>query len=454
MNLIKKNYDRMGDWDMYAANLDSEKQQCIDEGLDIEEILPLFEEAQAMGNCPEKTEIASRIFSYVCNAKIREDYKYNEPDSLEEIKALRGSFSFSAKALDEKELFEKLYGAWMGRAVGCLLGKPVEGVRADSLVPFLEITGNYPMHRYIFSEDADKAACEKHENFNNFKGRCYADTVDGMPVDDDTNYVVLGQYIIDSFGKEFQSSDVIKSWVAKQSINSYFTAERVAFVNYINGFEPPCSAKYKNPFREWIGAQIRGDYYGYICPGNPERAAELAFKDAAISHVKNGIYGEMFISAMLSVAAVNDDIISIIEGGLSQIPKTSRLYEAVKRVMKKYISGVSSEECFEAIHKEYDEHTGYGWCHTIPNAMIVTAALLYGENDFGKSICLAVQTGFDTDCNGATVGSVMGMKNGVGSISEEWRKPLNDKINTSISGFEAVSIKECAEKTMKHTEGL
>ncbi len=29
--------------------------------------------------------------------------------------------------------------------------------------------------------------------------------------------------------------------------------------------------------------------------------------------------------------------------------------------------------------------------------MIVVAALLYGKGDYGKSICMAVETGFDAD---------------------------------------------------------
>ena len=102
------------------------------------------------------------------------------------------------------------------------------------------------------------------------------------------------------------------------------------------------------------------------------------------------------------------------------------------------------------IHGEYDEHTAHGWCHTISNAMIVAASLLYGEGDFGKSICMAVETGFDTDCNGATVGSVLGMANGIESISEDWTKPINDTLHTSIFGVGTVKISDRAKLTMQH----
>ena len=119
-------------------------------------------------------------------------------------------------------------------------------------------------------------------------------------------------------------------------------------------------------------------------------------------------------------------------------------------IIKDYKNGVTEAECFRMIHTKYDEHQGHDWCHTISNAIIVAAALLYGEGIFGRSICLAVQTGFDTDCNGATVGSVLGMRNGTAGISEEWTDPLHDKLHTSIFGVGTVSIAECAEKTMMH----
>ena len=84
--------------------------------------------------------------------------------------------------------------------------------------------------------------------------------------------------------------------------------------------------------------------------------------------------------------------------------------------------------------------------------MVVVASLLYCGDDFGKSICLAVQTGFDTDCNAATVGSVMGMKNGVGCIASEWTEPLNGELETSISGIGKIKIRELVDMAMEQMD--
>ncbi|MBR5442470.1 MAG: ADP-ribosylglycohydrolase family protein [Clostridia bacterium] len=447
---IDYNYSDKYGFNRYPDDIMRELVQSTEEGLDIEQHKSFFEQVAAMENGAEKTEYSNRIFEIILNADLRPDYKYIEPNDLEGIRKERRAYDVKGEIPEKDVLRKKVLGAWTGRAIGCLLGKPVEGARTDELIPLLKETGNYPMHRYFLSTDVAEEKRSQYKFY--FNAPACADVVDGMPVDDDTNYVVLAQKIIEQFGKGFDSNDVANAWMKYQSVFSYFTAERIAYVNFINCIEPPASAMYKNVCREWIGAQIRGDYFGYICPGDPEKASELAFKDARISHVKNGIYGEMLVSAMISCAAITDDIEDIIKGGLAQIPKKSRLYEAVTRIITDYKKGVSFDDCCKYIHSAYDEHTDHGWCHVISNAMIVAAALLYGEGDFGKSICMAVQTAFDTDCNGATVGSVLGMRGGIDCIPDYWKKPVNNKIHTSIFGVGTVDIQDAVDKTMEHIE--
>ena len=122
-------------------------------------------------------------------------------------------------------------------------------------------------------------------------------------------------------------------------------------------------------------------------------------------------------------------------------------------ILSMYREGKSSKECYDYIHSKWDEKNGHDWCHTISNAMIVAYALLWDENDFGKSICMAVEIGFDTDCNGATVGSILGMKNGIESIGEEWQKPINNTIETTLICVGNVKITDMVKKTMEQIKG-
>ncbi len=448
MASIAPDYVNAMEWRNYCKKLDIEYQQSFEEGLDIEQYKNLFDAVFRMPDGKEKDDMADIIFSIVSNSGIREGYKYNEPNELAEIKALRDGFAVNGESPENEALRKKIEGAWYGRICGCLLGKPVEGSRTEELVPFLKETGNYPMTRYILRSDITDEIAKKHRH--NFGNENYIDVLDCAPIDDDTNYTLMSQLLIEKCGKDFTPGDVADMWLSTQPVHNYFTAERVAFKNFVNGYTPPASAMYKNPYREWIGAQIRGDYFGYINPGNPEKAADMAFRDACISHTKNGIYGEMWVSAMTACAALTDNITDIIKGGLSQIPKTSRLYEEIYDVINGFENGVTQDEAFEKIHQKYDEHTDHGWCHTISNARIVAVSLLYGEGDYSKTVCMAVQTGFDTDCNAATAGSVLGMAKGIDNIDSRWYSPVNNKLNTSILGYNTVTVSDLINKTLEH----
>lgn len=445
---IKPKYQTLHRWESYASNLAVEYAQCTDEGLDVELYRDVFSSVARLPQSEIKKKLGDALFEAVTSAKTREGYTYTEPSDLPSIRALRKSRPTLAPVAANVEY--KIHGAWMGRIVGCMLGKTVEGMRSHELVPFLKETGNYPMHRYILRTDLTDEIVGKYKY--RLSGRPYADEIDGMPVDDDTNYVVLAQELVEKYGKDFTPFDVSRAWLDLQPKDAYCTAERVAFCNFVKGFVPPESALYQNPYREWIGAQIRGDYFGYINPGNPELAAEMAWRDASISHVKNGIYGEMWVSAMLAVAATTGNIEEILLGGLAEIPHTSRLYEKITLVLDAFRAGTSEKACFDTIHALYDDTARHDWCHTIPNAMIVATALLYGKGDLARSVCMAVQTGFDTDCNGATVGSVLGMANGIESIPDYWQSPIGDTLHTSIFGVGTVSIRDRVALTLKHIQ--
>ncbi len=441
-------------WEVYSKELKVEYRQSIEEGLDIEAYKDVFMAVSELDVTPDKEALADVLYRVVMNAKTKEGYAYVEPSDLESIKALRKPYEYAKREVPTGDaLREKIAGAWYGRICGCWLGKPVEGCRTHELVRFLKETDNYPMNRYILATDMESVDQAEYR-FNFGRKKCCPDRINYAPWDDDTNYVVLAQELIKKCGLDFTPDDVAAIWLEKQPKNAYCTAERVAFRNFLMQYRPPYSAVYKNPYREWIGAQIRGDYFGYINPGNPELAAEMAWRDASISHVKNGIYGEMFAAAMIAAAAVTDNVVDCIKAGLAEIPVTSRLYERLMKQVELYEIGMTQNEAFAYIHQLYDNRNAHDWCHTISNAMVCVAALLYGEGDFGKTACMAVETGFDTDCNAATVGSVIGMIRGQSGVGEEWTAPTHGLLDTTIFGVGKGSIDSFIELTMEHMPGF
>ena len=267
--------------------------------------------------------------------------------------------------------------------------------------------------------------------------------------DDDIDFTILNLHILEKYGPDFATMNVGDALLSMLPFRQVHTAERVAYANLIKEILPPESALHMNPYREWIGAQIRGDTWGYVTPGMPDLAAELAYRDARLSHVKNGIYGAMFVSAMISAAFATDNIDRIIEVGLSVIPKNSRLAEAVRDVIDWSREYSSWEDAWCKVMEKYGH---YHKVHTINNAAIVLLGLIYGKGDYERSITISVMSGLDTDCNGATAGSILGVMLGAKALPEKWIKPLNGQIESFIIGYNNSRISDLAKRTLRQAK--
>ena len=373
--------------------------------------------------------------------------EFNEPSELKKIKQLQ-TCKRTGERCDKSEMFDKIYGAWLGRVTGCLLGKPVENWTLENINKIAEADGNYPIKHYMSGNHhfpGDKFLIDEL-----LEKRCFIENVQGVaPRDDDTDFTVLALCIIEKYGRDFDSMDIVEGWLANIPLLYVATAEQVAYQNWAAHIMPPRSAYVHNPYREWIGAQIRGDFFGYINPGDPLAAADMAFRDARTTHVKNGIYGEMFVAAMIAESAVSSDLYEIVNAGLECIPYTSRLYRDISKVLAWHKDNLSYECVIDNIHMQYPQSVRHNAVHTIPNAMIVVTALLYGSHDYGDTLCKAVMGAMDTDCNGATVGSIIGMITGGKSIPSQWIEPINDTLKTYIIDYPIVKISDMANRTME-----
>jgi len=372
----------------------------------------------------------------------RPDFPYSEPSDLSRIRAERPSgLRRMEVALSEEELYDRVYGAWLGRCAGCLLGKPVEGWSREKIERYLRLAGAYPLDDYFplvspLPEEYGRLA----------RSRCVRGRIRRMARDDDTDYTILGLHILEAHGPSFTTADVGEEWLSRLPYRGVYTAERAAYRNLVDGLSPPATATHRNPCREWIGAQIRADIWGYVTPGRPELGAELAHRDAVLSHVKNGIYGEMFVSAMLSAAFATDDLETVIEVGLSEIPARSRLAEAVRDTVDWSGEFGDWRDAWDRVMEKYGH---YHPVHTINNAALVLLGLLYGRRDYGRSIAISVMAGLDTDCNGATTGSILGALLGAEALPERWTRPLNDRIESFVTGFGDSRVSDLAKRTLK-----
>ncbi|MEV8392609.1 MULTISPECIES: ADP-ribosylglycohydrolase family protein [unclassified Streptomyces] len=356
---------------------------------------------------------------------------------------------------DPRSETDRLHAAWLGRAVGCVLGKPVEKLPLEGIRALARDTGNWPLNTWFTERDLDPRIAAAYPWNRRSRPTSLAENIDGMPEDDDLNYPLLGLLLLQRHGHDFTTGDVAKLWLDELPAARTFTAERIAYRNLLAGLEPPHTATHHNPFREWIGAQIRADIFGWTNPGDPAKAAELASRDAMLSHTANGVYGEMFVAAAIAHAAgpAPTTIHETLATALAHIPPDSRYARAIRfgtETARAEPTGTPAgfERVVDALHARYapDHH----WVHVLPNAALLAAALTHADGDFTGSICRAVSGGWDTDSNGATAGSIAGLlAGGPGALGDRWTAPLKNRLATTVGGFDGIGFDELARLTLE-----
>jgi ADP-ribosylglycohydrolase len=381
-----------------------------------------------------------------------------EPNELAEIRALRpaGPRDLKWRPTDDEAL-DRFHGAWTGRAVGCALGKPVEGMGMTrdeqhrlngrkNIKRYLQARSDWPLADYFSGREAadgQRIGCELS----------HRERIAFMEADDDIHYSLTGLGVVEQNGPDFGWQDVGRFWLTNIPVMHICTAETQAVTNLqmrsARGTSVACTAaftrRHRNPYREWIGAQIRADGFAWVCAGKPELAAEFAWRDAHWTHERNGIYGEMMFAAMQAAAFVETDPAKLVAIGLSEIPKDCRLAHWTRECLQWVREEKDFEACMDRLEAALpDMHV----VHTINNALVCVLSLFYGAMDTTRTTTIAVMCGLDTDCNGATVGSIVGAIAGKAKFGGTLAPKLNDTIKPNMLGFQEVTMAELARRTL------
>ncbi|MGZ8566298.1 MAG: ADP-ribosylglycohydrolase family protein, partial [Actinomycetota bacterium] len=249
-------WDALGAVEMLSAEL-AERREA---GYDVAGVEATVRAALDGGSLEE----IERAHVLLEETSLRADWPFSEPSALDEIRReLPPAPVVPPMELDDGGLRDRLLGAWLGRCAGCNLGKPVEGWSRAKIRRYLDAAGAYPIDDYVpvLDEAPDGLTLNP----------CWPETTRGniefMARDDDIDYTILGLHVLEQWGSDFGPAEVAVEWLDHLPFTQVYTAERVAYHNLVVGHAPPGTAAHRNPYREWIGAQIRADMWGYVCPG-------------------------------------------------------------------------------------------------------------------------------------------------------------------------------------------
>ena len=332
-----------------------------------------------------------------------------------------------------------------------MLGKPVEVLSFQQglggLTVYLEDTGALPLRDYV--------PLEQGSTVDRLGRACCRGHISRAEPDDDINYTVLALLLLEEHGAGFDVADVARAWLRLLPAGATWTAERAAYATllahmnseFVNGEAPGfdlalCS---DNEYNDWIGAQIRADLYGWVCPGRPALAAELAARDASLSHRGDGMHGAMFVAALAAAIPASASLDAAIDSALEQIPGHSLAAAAVA-----FGRGiVGQDDAVDRLHREY---AGLPPVHTLNNLALVVWALLSAGDDFSAAIGDAVAAGWDTDCNGATVGGLFGLTGH--AIPDHWTAPWNERVGVTLAGHSELALDELVARTIAVAEDI
>ncbi len=412
-----------------------EVEHLLHSGHDVAEYQEVAATAAAAGDLDALAGIERTLWS----VGRRPDWSYDEPEDEATLLALTDVPS--DPPTDRAAVASRIQGAWLGRAVGNTLGKPVEGLTRSEIERYLRAAGQWPQRGYLpLLEPLPAGVPRLHPSAPTATAGRFSD----VPRDDDIDWTILGLHLLERHGRSISTEQIGTQWLDRVPFTQTYTAERAAYRNLILGLAPPQTATHRNPYREWIGALIRADIFGYANPGDPGAAARLALTDARLSHTANGIYGEMWAAALVAAAFTASGATESIERAMTVVPPRSRLREVLESVLDLHLRGVDQVAALDWV----DRHLGhYSWVHTLPNAALIAIALLWGK-DFMGAAAISIQGGRDTDSTTATVGSVYGVLHGASAIPAELVGTTHVRVRSAVRDYDRVTIAALAERTV------
>jgi ADP-ribosylglycohydrolase len=325
-------------------------------------------------------------------------------------RAVRASLRAADPAQDRRgleKLEERTLAGWLCQLAGGAFGTAIEGYHTDRIAEVYGVIDSY---------------LTTPETMN-----------------DDVVYELVFLDVFARHGRRLTARQLGLAWV--RQIPFGWSAEWIALRNLNMGILPPRSGAFRNPYSDWIGAQMRGMVCGMLAPGWPLEAARLAWIDASVSHARNGTCGELYAAVLTALAYVRQDERALLEEALNYIPPGSEYAAVAREILAVLRSEPNPAAAWRLLDARFEE---YNWIHAYPNLAADMLALWHARGDLTTAFRWLAHAGLDVDCNAGLVGTVLGVMHGA---PEKWAAPLGDLLETYLRGKERLSIRELAART-------
>ncbi|HNW59610.1 MAG TPA: ADP-ribosylglycohydrolase family protein [bacterium] len=333
--------------------------------------------------------------------------------------------------LTKDELLNKIKGGWAGQTIGCTFGGPTEFRFRDTII-----------------QDYHPIPWEKGSM------KWWYENIPGLY--DDLYMDLTFVQVFEDKGLDAPASDFANAFAHAEY--SLWHANQAGRYNVLNGIMPPESGHWlNNPHADDIDFQIESDFAGLMSPGMVNTCAGICDKIGHIMNYGDGWYGGVYLSGMYSLAFVEKDIHTVAEEALKLIPRES-LYARVMADIIEYhkINPTDWKSAWFNVERKYAQDIGcpegvfdaFDIDATINSAWVLIG-LLYGDEDFGKTISIAARSGDDSDCNPSSAGGILGTLLGYDKIPEYWAEglPLVEDMNFK---YTTISLNKVYQMSQSH----
>ncbi len=433
---------------LLLAALNNDLTQMVEEGHDEQALTHELELAQSRTTLDALAALQAAWWQRPSPAA----YGYDEPDDWDAIKALVPAATLTARTpCSDALIADRVLAGWQGRCAGCQLGKPLEGTTwPDKIRTVLELVGSWPLDDYMNPTPPgisieELPDCDFFKRGNDWRNTLCKGNFDHVAPDDDIHYTLTSQIVLEKHGPHFSPQDLLKEFLAVTPLSCLWASGRNMFRTAVFGMAPPHTALFGNPCRQSLGGMIRCDAWGWGAPGNPALAAWMAWKDAHCSQTRNGIYAAMFFAALIADVIAHGDLPRALATAAQFVPPRSRFAEML-RLVQDWCAHLPDWQAVNCAILDRWPAESKRFNHAIPNAAIVLTGLLMGGGDFSRTLGVTVMCGLDTDCTGATAGSIFGCTHGTRAIPARWITPFHDTIRTDLKGMPHLTISGVARR--------
>ncbi len=315
-------------YDIVRQDLQTDVAQMAEEGHDEAALLKEVEAAVATGSVDALLRLQEDLWTRPSPA----GFPYEEPSDWESMSATFPDPESHARfGGTDEELADRLLGGWLGRCAGCQLGKPLEGVTwPESIEETLKVVGSWPLTDYMEPAPTDVELPDNRFFNEPWRSDLARGRFDHVAPDDDILYAMVSQRVLEDHGPDFTPEQSLRNsstwWPSRRSSppGAACTAPGIF------GLTPPHTARLRQPVPPVAGRADTVRPVGLGRPANPGLAARMAYKDAANSQVRNGIYSGIFFSVLLADMLAHGDPARAVETAAAYVPPRSRFAEMLR----------------------------------------------------------------------------------------------------------------------------